>query len=129
MPLPDIPQQAKLGRMEQKLLVIVVEGAKGRIYLPATPEVDATALSIAAPQKPDGDLPQKALGFRVQEYGMTRWRDLFTARQLVALNAFTDLVPEACVQAEGDARALGCLDDDRSTIVRAHVGPSITNSH
>src|SRR3546814_20956657 len=45
---------------------------------------------------------------------MTRWRDLFTARQLVALNAFTDLVPEACVQAEGDDRALGYLDDDRS---------------
>src|SRR3546814_13905736 len=45
---------------------------------------------------------------------MTRWRDLFTARQLVALNAFTDLVPEACAQAEGDARALGYLDDDRS---------------
>src|SRR3546814_10685264 len=45
---------------------------------------------------------------------MTRWGDLFTARQVVAVNAFTDLVPEACVQAEGDARALGYLDDDRS---------------
>ena len=31
--------------------------------------------------------PQGTLGFRVQLYGMTHWRDLFTARQKVALSA------------------------------------------
>jgi hypothetical protein len=41
------------------------------------------------------DLPDQALGFRVQAYGMTKHRDLFTARQLVALTTFSDLVGEA----------------------------------
>ena len=40
-------------------------------------------------------MPERALGFRVQEYGMTKWRDLFTDRQLVALTTFSDLVGEA----------------------------------
>ena len=35
---------------------------------------------------PETELPLQALGFRVQLYGMTRHRDLFTQRQLVALN-------------------------------------------
>ena len=37
-------------------------------------------------------MPNKALGFRVQQYGMVQWRDLFTSRQLVALTTFSDLV-------------------------------------
>ena len=44
---------------------------------------------------PETDLPEKALGFRVQLYGMTQHRDLFTQRQLTALTTFSDLANEA----------------------------------
>ena len=54
---------------------------------------------------PETDLPAKALGFRVQEYGMIKWRDLFTPRQLVALTTFSDLVAEARACVRHDAIA------------------------
>ena len=44
---------------------------------------------------PETELPEHALGFRVQLYGMLRHRDLFTPRQLVAMSTFSDLVTEA----------------------------------
>ena len=43
--------------------------------------------------KPDVEFFQ-ALGFRVGNYGMTKWNDLFTSRQLEALTTFCDLVTE-----------------------------------
>jgi putative DNA methylase len=36
--------------------------------------------------------PEGALGFRFQKYGITRWRDLYTPRQLLTLCTFTRLV-------------------------------------
>jgi putative DNA methylase len=54
---------------------------------------------------PESDLPEQALGFRVQAYGMTKHRDLFTDRQLVALTTFSDLVAEAREQLLRDAEA------------------------
>ena len=63
---------------------------------------------------PDTDLPTRALGFRVQEYGMLKWQDLFTPRQLVALTTFSGLVAEATKRILGDAAAAGLPDDYRS---------------
>jgi putative DNA methylase len=48
---------------------------------------------------PDEPLPPlETLGFRVQRYGLTRWGDLFNARQQLALVTFTDLVRRAHAQ-------------------------------
>jgi putative DNA methylase len=45
---------------------------------------------------PDEPLPPlETLGFRVQRYGLTRWGDLFNARQQLALVTFADLVRRA----------------------------------
>ena len=38
--------------------------------------------------------PIGTLGFRVQRYGMTRWRDLFTPRQLLTITTLTEAVRE-----------------------------------
>ena len=50
--------------------------------------------------QPDVEFFQQALGFRIGNYGMTKWSDLFTRRQLVALSTFVDLVQEGhqCVR-------------------------------
>src|SRR5205814_310764 len=48
----------------------------------------------------------KALGFRVPAYGLTRWADLFTNRQLVALTTFSDLVSGARDLILKDAKGL-----------------------
>ena len=45
---------------------------------------------------------------------MTRWCDLFTPRQLVALTTFSDLVGEAMARVKRDALAAGLPDDGKS---------------
>ena len=111
MPFEYLRPEAKTGRMGTRLMAIVAEGDRGRVYLAPTQEMEAIALSAEPKDVPETDLPAKALGFRVQEYGMTRWRDLFTPRQLVALTTFSDLVGEAMLQVRADALAAGLPDD------------------
>jgi putative DNA methylase len=101
--------EAKAGRMGTRLVAVVVEGNRGRIYLSATPEIESVADITELDDIPDAELPDKALGFRIQEYGMTHWRKLFTPRQLVGLSTFSDLVEEARKQILSDSR--GVLND------------------
>lgn len=103
--------EAKAGRMGARLMAIVAEGDNGRVYLAPNKEHEEIAEQAQPAWKPETDLPQKALGFRVQEYGMTKWADLFTPRQLVALTTFADLVPQAIARIEQDAVAAGLADD------------------
>src|SRR5262249_5096799 len=70
------------------------EGKRQRHYLPPSAEQEKAADVPRPDDVPEAELPQQALGFRVQGYGMRTWADLFTNRQLVALTTFTDLVRE-----------------------------------
>lgn len=114
MPFDYIRPEAKAGRMGARLMAIVAEGERGRVYLSPTHEMEAIAQSAKPNEPPETDLPLKALGFRVQEYGMTKWRDLFTPRQLVALTTLSDLVQEAREWVKRDAVAVGLKDDGKS---------------
>jgi putative DNA methylase len=111
MPFDYLRSEAKAGRMGSRLMAIVAEGERTRIYLSPTQEMEAIALSANPRDPPETDLPPKALGFRVQEYGMKKWRDLFTPRQLVALTTFSDLVTDARDRVNRDALDGGLLDD------------------
>jgi putative DNA methylase len=108
-----IRAEGQAGRMGARLMAIVAEGERGRVYLPPTPEHEAIAREARPHDVPETELPPKALGFRVQEYGMTRWCDLFTPRQLVALTTFSDLVGEAMARVKRDALAAGLPDDNK----------------
>ena len=111
MPFEFLRSEAKAGRMGARLMAVVAEGDRGRVYLSPTPEIEAVALSAKPYDTPEAKLPVKALGFRIQEYGMNNWADLFTPRQLVALTTFSDLVTEARAQVERDAIVAGLPDD------------------
>ena len=113
MPFEYLRPEAKAGRMGARLMAIVAEGDRGRVYLAPNPEHEAAARKANPHDPPETDLPAKALGFRVQEYGMIKWRDLFTPRQLVALTTFSDLVAEAQARVRRDAIAAGIPDDNR----------------
>ena len=64
-------------------------------------------------QKPFSQLPNNPRDFKTPNYGLTTYGDLFTPRQLVALNTFSDLVQEARTKAIADAKAAGMPDDGR----------------
>ena len=111
MPFEYLRSEAKAGRMGARLMAIVAEGDRGRVYLSPTPEIEAVAFSAKPHDTPEAKLPVKALGFRIQEYGMNNWADLFTPRQLVALTTFSDLVTEARARVERDAIVAGLAGD------------------
>ena len=111
IPFAHVRSEAKNGRMSEKLMAVVAEGTGRRIYLKPTDEMEELAKSAAPTQVPDTSLPEKALGFRVQEYGMVKHRQLFTGRQLLALTTFSDLVEEARKRVTDDALDSGWGDD------------------
>lgn len=103
--------EAKNNRMGAKLMSIVAEGQRGRVYIAPSYKQEAIA-DVAEPEEaPQSNLPAQALGFRVQAYGMDQWKKLFTNRQLTALTTFSELVGEAQKKAEADAVAAGLADD------------------
>jgi len=106
-----IKGEAKAGRMGQRLLAVIAESPSGRIYLSPTDEMEIAARKAQPAWRPDIEFFQEALGFRIGNYGMTRWSDLFTSRQLVAMTTFSDLVGEARQKAKSDAIAGGLPDD------------------
>ncbi|MFQ3652541.1 MAG: DUF559 domain-containing protein, partial [Gemmataceae bacterium] len=111
IPFEYIREEGKAGRMGAMLMAIVTEGQSGRSYYSPTEEHARIAEQAQPEWMPMGDIPEQALGFRVQLYGMNEYNKLFTPRQLVALTTFSDLVHEARQQAYRDALAAGLPDD------------------
>ena len=118
-----IKAEGQAGRMGAKLMAIVAKGAHGRVYLGPTLEHEVIAQQANPKWKPDVEFFQQALGFRVGNYGMTKWSDLFTLRQLVALTTLATLVGEAMEQVMYDAINSGVPNDQKSL---SHGGIGVT---
>jgi len=109
-----IKDEGKAGRMGARLMAIVAEGTRGRVYLPPTPDHSAAALEAKPEWRPVGDIATRMTGGNCTPYGLTSWGDLFTSRQLVALTTFSDLTGEAHEHIRRDARAAGMAEDRES---------------
>ena len=107
-----IDDEANAGRMSQRLLAIVAEGIRGRVYLSPSSIQESIAMSANPENKPmtpcRGTFASNAQG---RIYGFKVFGDYFTQRQLVALNTFSDLVHEARAKAIADAKNAGMPDD------------------
>lgn len=102
IPLAHVRGEAQAGGMRMQLLAVAVDGPSGRGYLDPT-AASATAPDLARPtDRPELGIPDQALGFRVQLYGMHQYSDLFTNRQLLALGAFADAVADVPVWVAAD---------------------------
>lgn len=125
-----IREQGRQGLLSRQLIAVAAEGQRGRIYLDPT---HSPLPDIPEPSwKPAFALPEKALGFRIQQYGMTVWADLFTDRQLVALSTFSDLLGGVRPVVEEHARAAGLAEDgvrlrDGGSSAEAYADAVITN--
>jgi len=107
-----IRAEGTAGRIGQKLMAVVAEGDRCRVYLAPTPDMEAVAASAEPRWKPDTDTHGKCR-VNIGLYGLTKWGDLFTQRQLVSLTTFSDLVSEARARVLRDAVASGIVDDNR----------------
>ena len=102
-----IKAQGKAGLLGTRLMAIVAQGQRGRIFLPGTSGAEDIARSAIPGWKPDVEFMQQALGFRVGNYGMTRWSDLFTPRQITTLATFSDLIGAVRDRVQADAIVAG----------------------
>jgi len=106
-----IKSESQAGRMSQSLIGIVAQGKRGRVYLSPNKEHEAIAFQEKPNWKPDVEFFQQALGFRIGNYGMKKWSDLFTDRQLFALDCLSDLTKELFDKVYSDALKNGLKDD------------------
>jgi putative DNA methylase len=109
-----IREEGKAGRMGARLMAIVAEGSRGRVYLAPTPEMESIALTAKPTWRPETTLPLNPRDFKTPNYGLTTFADLFSPRQLVALTTFSDLVSEARARVGRDAMAAGLTNDDKA---------------
>lgn len=107
-----IDDEANAGRMAARLMTIVAEGTRGRVYLTPTKEQEAIALRVQPEWKPEtpcrGTFASNAQG---RIYGFKVFGDYFTSRQLIALTTFSDLVQAATARVHADAVAAGMADN------------------
>ena len=114
MPFKFIREEAKAGRIGSRLMAIVAEGDKGRVYLSPSKDMEVVARSAKPTWVPEVDITHWPGRTNVVEYGMTKFGDLFTARQLVALTTVSDLVREIRLRVLADALSAGMPNDERS---------------
>ena len=105
-----IKSEGKAGRMGTRLLAVVAEGDRQRVYLSPRAEHERVARTGLSAWRPEIAISGSTQYLGVKPYGMEQLDQIFTARQLTALTTFSDLV--------GDARELVC----QSAVASGHVG-------
>lgn len=94
--LDYVRREGKAKRMGQVLMAVVGEGERRRLYTSPTDEHRNAAQVRAPTDPPIGEIAKDGPGAKnVPLYGLTRFADLFTARQLLTLTTFSDLIGEA----------------------------------
>ena len=108
-----IRSEAAAGRMGSHLMAVVADSGRGRLYLsPNQAQIDAAR--VTPPDRvPESELPYDPRAITAPNYGLKRWADLFTNRQLVAMTTLSDLVVEVREQVVVDALIAGVPEGDR----------------
>lgn len=111
MPQDYLRSQMAAKNGGQRLLAIVAEGTRGRVYLSPDSAHERVALTNSPSWRPSQMMPGNPRWFSPPGYGLPTYGDLFTDRQLVALTTFSDLVAEARELVKKDALASGLKEE------------------
>jgi putative DNA methylase len=107
VPLSHIREEGKAGRMGAQLMAIAAEGSRQRYYV-APDVVHENAADVTRPEEiPDEELADDPRNLWTANYGLARFSDLFTNRQLAALTTFSDLIRDTRDQAVKDGAEVG----------------------
>lgn len=140
--LEYVRSQGRNVGLGQQLMAVVAEGQRQRVYLAPDQVQEATAVVDKPLDLPDGELFDWPGRINVFRYGLTKFVDLFTGRQLVALTTFSDLIPQVRERVVNDggsfeyadavatylAMAISKLADRGSTIVTWFLGRESTRN-
>ncbi|HDV4150727.1 DUF1156 domain-containing protein [Pseudomonas aeruginosa] len=106
-----IKSEGKAGRIGSRLMAVVADSPNGKIYLSPTIAHEEAARLSKPEWMPDIPISGSSQYLGVKPYGIDSFSQIFTDRQMVALNIFTDLVQEAIARARKDALISGMADD------------------
>ncbi len=88
-----IKAEGQAGRMSSKLMAIVCEGNNSRVYLSPDTQQEELANSAVPTWRPEQALVGKSAD-QLPLYGMKTYGDIFSNRQLSALNCFYNIISE-----------------------------------
>lgn len=111
---PDyIKAEGMAKRLGVQLMAVVAEGTKGRVYLSPSDEMESLAKSAKPVWSPNEVLNYDPKNVWCPLYGLETYAELYSARQLVALTTFSDLLPKVHSQVLADAKKANMVDDGR----------------
>ena len=121
-----IRSEFRAKRNGYRMMAVVAEGKKGRVYLSPTSEMEKVAEQAQEQRKKEYKHLQipfiYGAGERVRCYGIESWHELFTPRQLVALNTFSDLIPQVRERVLTDAQKASRLSNDGKSLEAGGTG-------
>lgn len=111
-PIPPnyIQSEGKSGRIKDRMIAIVVQGTRGRVYLSPQEGQEQTARVPLPGWTPDFEFAKNSRHMTPWIYGLDSFAKLFTPRQLTALVTFSDLVAEAREKVLSAALEAGMAD-------------------
>ncbi|HUY05080.1 MAG TPA: DUF1156 domain-containing protein [Rhodocyclaceae bacterium] len=108
IPFDYVREQAASRGLGTRLMAIVAEGNRSRAYLTPNQQHEEAALGINPDWGPEELVTTPSHDVdRLPMYGMPRWRDAFTPRQLIALTTFCDMIVETRAKIITDAQEDG----------------------
>lgn len=112
MPNEYVRNEFKARRNGDRLMAIVAEGDRGRVYLSPTKEQESIAKDIIPGWIPEQEMNQDSSNLvSGRGYGITHWSDIFTKRQLSALSIFSELISDVKSVIIKDALSAGLKAD------------------
>ncbi|GAA4368803.1 DUF1156 domain-containing protein [Hymenobacter saemangeumensis] len=100
-----IKSEGERGALRTRLMAIATKAPRGRHYLAPSPEQEEAAALAQPDWRPTQPIPKNPRWFSPPDYGMPTYGDIFTSRQLVALNTFSSLISEVRARVQFDAAA------------------------
>ncbi|OGI09423.1 MAG: hypothetical protein A3F80_07920 [Candidatus Melainabacteria bacterium RIFCSPLOWO2_12_FULL_35_11] len=89
-----LKEQGKNGNIKHRLKAIILEGEKGKIYIPPIKQHETIIKDLIPNISFDEKLSNHPQYMGCPRYGLDTFDKLFTNRQLVALNTFSELISD-----------------------------------
>ncbi len=102
-----IREMGKQGHMDERMVAIIADGKPGRVYLSPNEKHILSADVDKPASYPDSSIPINPRDFKTPNYGIDKFSDLFSNRQMTTLVMLSTLVKEAQDMAIAEAAIAG----------------------
>ncbi len=123
LPFDYIRKKGQTDELSARLLAIYVRAGSQRIFVSPCEAHETIATEVETAGAPDTAIPEAALGFRVQLYGLDEHRKLFTKRQLTALSTFVGLLSSLRQTLVADN---GCNDPEYANALVTYIALAVS---